>query len=59
MSSMQLIQNFWNDELGQDLVEYALVTAVIALGCIAAIGGLANPIVKGLNTVVNNFNNDY
>ena len=54
----QLTKTFLKDESAQDMIEYALVSAVIALGCIAAIGGLANPIVNGFNTVVNNFNND-
>jgi Flp pilus assembly pilin Flp len=55
----QLTKRFLKDESAQDMIEYALVTTVIALACIAAIGGVANPIVKGFNTIVNNFNNDY
>ena len=54
----QLAKKFLNEEAGQDLIEYALVSAVIALGSIAAIGGLTNPIVNGFNTVTNNFIND-
>jgi pilus assembly protein Flp/PilA len=54
----QLAKKFLNEETGQDLIEYALVSAVIALGSIAAIGGLTNPIVNGFNTVTNNFIND-
>ena len=33
---------FWNETDGQDLVEYALIVAAIALGLIAAVRGLAN-----------------
>ena len=33
---------FWNDTEGQDLVEYALITAAIALGMIAVVKDLAS-----------------
>jgi Flp pilus assembly pilin Flp len=32
---------FWKDTQGQDLVEYALIVAAIALGMIAAVRGVA------------------
>lgn len=32
---------FWKDTEGQDLVEYALIVAAIALGMIAAVQGVA------------------
>jgi Flp pilus assembly pilin Flp len=32
---------FWTETEGQDLVEYALIVAAIALGMIAAVRGLA------------------
>jgi Flp pilus assembly pilin Flp len=32
---------FWTETEGQDLVEYALIVAVIALGMIAAVRGVA------------------
>jgi len=54
----QLAKKFLNEEAGQDLIEYALVSAVIAFGCIAAIGGLTNPIVNGLNGITNSLTND-
>jgi pilus assembly protein Flp/PilA len=53
-----LTKRLLNDESGQDLIEYALVIAVIAFGCVAAIGGIANPVVNAYYTVTNNFNND-
>ena len=34
--------SFWNETEGQDLVEYALIIAAIALGMIAAIRGLGS-----------------
>jgi len=33
---------FWKETDGQDLVEYALIVAAIALGMIAAVRGVAN-----------------
>ena len=38
---------FWKDESGQDLIEYALVVGLIALGAVAS--------MKGLATSINNF----
>ncbi len=35
-------KQFWKDTEGQDLVEYALLVAAIALGMIATIKGIAN-----------------
>ncbi len=32
----QTIRNLWKDESGQDLIEYALVAALIALGAVAS-----------------------
>jgi Flp pilus assembly pilin Flp len=34
-------KRFWKDVEGQDLVEYALIVAAIALGMIAAVRGIA------------------
>ena len=44
------IQSLMMQEEGQDLVEYALVVALIAFGALTAMGTLANDI----NTVFNN-----
>jgi pilus assembly protein Flp/PilA len=54
----QLMKQFIHDESGQDLIEYALVAAVIALGAIAAMTSLAGAIGNGLNSVGNNFNSN-
>jgi pilus assembly protein Flp/PilA len=32
----QVIARLWRDESGQDLIEYALVAALIALGAVAS-----------------------
>ena len=39
--------NFWKETEGQDLVEYALIVAAIALGMIAAVRG----VVTALNSL--------
>jgi len=47
----QLFANLLQDESGQDLIEYALVTALIALGCVAAMNTLATTIGTAFSTV--------
>ena len=54
----QLMKQLFHDESGQDLIEYALVAAIIALGAVASMGSLAGAIGNGLNTVGNNFNSN-
>ena len=39
--------NFWKDDEGQDLVEYALIVAAIALGMVAAV----RVVVTALNSL--------
>jgi pilus assembly protein Flp/PilA len=46
------------DESGQDLIEYALVAGLIALGAVAAMTGLSGKIGTAFNTVGNNLNNN-
>ena len=41
LTSVVRFCNLVNNEEGQDLVEYALVVAIIALGATAAMGNLA------------------
>jgi pilus assembly protein Flp/PilA len=51
-----LVQSLKN-ESGQDLVEYALVIAVVCLGIIAGMGTLANGINTAMVTLSGNLNN--
>jgi pilus assembly protein Flp/PilA len=44
-------QNFVSDESGQDLIEYALVACLIALGAVAALGTL-NTAISGAFTSI-------
>jgi pilus assembly protein Flp/PilA len=42
MKNFKMIaKNFVNDESGQDLIEYALVAAVVSLGAVASLQPLA------------------
>jgi Flp pilus assembly pilin Flp len=40
------MKNFWMDESCQDLVEYALVVGLVALGATAGMNGVAGKIVE-------------
>jgi Flp pilus assembly pilin Flp len=44
------------DERGQDLVEYALVIAVVCLGIISGMGTLASGINTAMSTLSGNIN---
>ena len=44
-------QNLLAGEEGQDLVEYALLVSLIALGCIAAVGSVATAITTVFNNI--------
>lgn len=35
-----MMKEFWNDENGQGMVEYALIIALIAIVLVAALGGV-------------------
>jgi pilus assembly protein Flp/PilA len=51
-------QNLINREEGQDLIEYALVVALIAFGAVAGMQGLAtniNTAFNNIGTSVNSF----
>jgi pilus assembly protein Flp/PilA len=42
-----------SEESGQDLIEYALIAALIALGAIVAMGSLSNSISSEFNSIGN------
>jgi pilus assembly protein Flp/PilA len=55
----QIVNNLINDESGQDLIEYALVAALVGLGAVVslqnvrtAIQGAFSSIASSLNTSV-------
>jgi pilus assembly protein Flp/PilA len=48
---MQELKNALTDEIGQDMVEYALVMGLIAMGAVAAMNGFATSISTGLTSI--------
>ena len=49
---MTFLRNFWNDEQGQDLIEYTLLMAFVALASAALFIG-AGSSIKGIWTTTN------
>lgn len=49
---MTFLRNFWNDEQGQDLIEYTLLMAFVALASAALFIG-AGGSVKGIWSATN------
>lgn len=41
---IQFLQKFHKEESGQDLIEYALIALIVALGALAGMGTLAGSI---------------
>lgn len=52
----ELASRLAQDESGQDLIEYALIAALLATGAIAGMRTLGNAISSVFNTVTNNLN---
>jgi pilus assembly protein Flp/PilA len=48
---LSTLMNLLRDESGQDLIEYALVAALIALGAIAAMNSVATGISNAFSAV--------
>jgi pilus assembly protein Flp/PilA len=47
----QLFSNLIKEESGQDLIEYALVAALVGLGAVTAMKGLGTSITNAFNGV--------
>jgi pilus assembly protein Flp/PilA len=47
----KLLKDLMVDDSGQDLIEYALVAALVGLGSVASIGSLSNTIMNTFNSV--------
>ena len=52
----QHLYQFIEDESGQDLIEYALVAALLSLCAVATMKGLGTKISAAFNIVTNNLN---
>jgi pilus assembly protein Flp/PilA len=48
-------QNLVSSEEGQDLVEYALVVAIIALGCVASMRTVATTVSTSFSLIESSF----
>ena len=53
----QLLNNLMTEDSGQDLIEYALVAALVGLGAIASITALKNSIATSFNSIGNALTN--
>ena len=53
----QIFKQLMQDESGQDLIEYALVAALVGLGAVAAMNSLSNSIANTFNGVGNSLTN--
>jgi Flp pilus assembly pilin Flp len=51
MSLKQLVSDFHREEAGQDLLEYALVTAAVLAAVVAGTNNLANTLSSGMSTL--------
>jgi pilus assembly protein Flp/PilA len=52
-----LLKSLISEESGQDLIEYALVAAIVALSVVGAMRGMKNNIGNAFNTVGNQLAN--
>jgi pilus assembly protein Flp/PilA len=53
----KFIKQLVADESGQDLIEYALVAALVGLGSVASMNGLAGSIANTFNGIGNTLTN--
>jgi pilus assembly protein Flp/PilA len=51
------LRNLIEDDSGQNLIEYTLVAAIVALGSVAALKGLSNGFANTFNSVQNQLSN--
>ena len=51
---LSILKHLLRDESGQDLIEYALVAALIALGAVAAMNNVATGISNAFNSISSN-----
>lgn len=53
MNMKTLLRNLIDEESGQDLIEYALVAALVGLGSVASMSSLAGSIANTFNGIGN------
>ena len=47
----QLVKNLMTEDSGQDLIEYALVAALVGLGSVAALSHLSNTLANTFGAI--------
>jgi len=52
---MAYLRSFFNDEEGQDLVEYSLILAMIAVAAVASMHSLATALANYYQYIVTNY----
>ena len=52
-----VMKRLWHDEQGQDLIEYALVAALIAFAAVAGMSYVASEINNAFSTIGNKLSN--
>ena len=55
----QLLKNLMTEDSGQDLIEYALVAALVGLGAVASINTMRNSITGAFNNISNQLNSSF
>jgi Flp pilus assembly pilin Flp len=53
MRQFECLRSFWQEENGQDLIEYSLLITFVAIACAAVVGtagSATSPIWSGANT---------
>ena len=53
MNFKRLLTNLWRNDSGQDLIEYALVAALLAMAAVSAMSKLTNKIDNEFNAIGN------
>ena len=56
MKLPKVLRDLCREDSGQDLIEYALVAALIALGAVVAMKDLASGISNGFSSAATNLN---
>jgi pilus assembly protein Flp/PilA len=56
MNILRTLKALHNDESGQDLIEYALVAALIAFGAVTTMGALASDINNAFSAIGSKLN---
>ncbi len=55
-TALNVLRTLHHDESGQDLIEYALVAALIAFGAVLAMNNLSSDINKAFSTIGSKLN---